>query len=109
MNISGWFFFSVNSFVTRQQEEAASDPEAERDSQEAPGEAVTDEVEARPAGELVLGIAVAQGRRYPRPAPSLGPAHLLAGRTHQAPGVQPVVLIRPQADLASRDPISLST
>ena len=92
MNISAWFLFSVNSLVTAG---AASDPQEEPDSQEAPGEAVTDEVKARPAGELVLGIVVAQGRRYARPAPSLASTDVLAGRTDQAPSVQPVVISRP--------------
>ena len=67
----------------------------EPDSQKPPGEAVTDEVEARPAGELVLGVVVAQGRRYARPAASLASTDVLAGRTHQATSVQPVVISRP--------------
>ena len=78
----------------------ASGPEEDPESQEAPAQGVTDVVEASPAGELMLGVAVAQGRRYPGSAPGLSSAHLLAGRTHQAPSVQPVVIIRPQADLA---------
>ena len=75
-------------------------PEEEPQSQEAPAQGVTDAVEASPAGELVLGIVVAQGGRYPRPAASLSSAHVLAGRTDQAASVQPVVVIRPQANLA---------
>ena len=105
MNISAWFLFSVNSLVTAG---AASDPQEQPDSQKAPGEAVTDEVKAGPAGELVLGVAVAQWRGDPRPTPGLGPTHLLAGRTDQAPGVQPGVLIRPQADLAGTRSVSVS-
>ena len=78
-----------------------SDPVEEPDSQDPPGQTETGGGEAGGgAGELVLGVAVAQWRGDPRPAPSLGPAHLLAGRTDQAPGVQPGVLIWPQADLA---------
>lgn len=73
-----------------------SDPVEEPDSQDPPGQTEA----GGAAGQLVLGVAVAQWRGDPRPTPGLGPAHLLAGRTDQAPGVQPGVLIRPQADLA---------
>ena len=68
---------------------------------------MTEEVEASPAGELVLGVLVAQGWGYPRPAPSLGTTDILAGRTHEAPSVQPVVIIRPQSHLAGSQ-VSLS-
>ena len=104
MNISGWFLFSVKSPSSRA---GGSDPEVEPDRQERPGQAVTEEVEASPAGELVLGVLVAQGRGYPRPAPSLGTTDILAGRTHEAASVQPVVIIRPQSHLA-RSEVSLS-
>ena len=86
-----------------------SDPVEEPDSQDPPGQTETGGEEVGgAAGELVLGVAVAQWRGDPRPAPGLGPAHLLAGRTDQAPGVQPGVLIRPQADLAGTRSVSVS-
>ena len=78
----------------------ASGPEEDPESQEAPAQGVTDVVEASPAGELVLGVVVTQGGRNPGSAASLSSAHVLAGRTYQAASVQPVVVIRPQANLA---------
>ena len=78
---------------------ATSGPEETPDQEESPGEEVTDAVLPRPAGQLVLWVVVAGGRRYPGPAPSLPSTHLLARRTDQAAGVQPVVIVRPQADL----------
>ena len=51
------------------------------------------------AGQQVLRVVVREGGRHPRPAPGLGPAHLLAGGADEAARVQPVIILRPQSDL----------